>query len=76
MMKTQLLEKVNSPDPVPTGAHSQGGKAGLAIMVLVLTVALVGVPVFLYKRKKARKAAEQDALMEGQYEPAGAQSGV
>ena len=74
MMKTQLLEKVYSPDPLPTGAHSQGGKAGLAIMVLILTAALIGVPVVLYKKKKARKAAEQDALMEAQYEPARTQS--
>ena len=74
MMKNQLLEKVNSPDPLHTGAHYQGGKAGLAIMVLILTVALIGVPVVLYKKKKARKAAEQDALMEAHYEPARTQS--
>ena len=74
MMKTQLLEKVWAPDALPSGAHSQGGKAGLAIMVLVLTVALIGVPVVLYKKKKAKKAAEQDALMNAQYEPARTQS--
>lgn len=74
MMKTQLLEKVWAPDALPSGAHSQGGKAGLAIMVLVLTIALIGLPVVLYKKKKAKKAAEQDALMNAQYEPARTQS--
>ena len=68
MMKTQILEKAYRPDPSPTGAHSQGGKAGLAIMVLILATALIGVPVFLYKKKKARKAREADSLMAHQYE--------
>ena len=61
MMKTQILEKAYMPDPTPTGAHSQAGKAGLAIMVLVLATALIGVPVVMYKKKKARKAAEAEA---------------
>lgn len=74
MMKTHLLEKAYMPDPKPTGAHSQGGKAGLTIMVLVLVVGLIGVPVVLYKKKKARKAAENDALMSTQYEAARTQS--
>ena len=68
MMKTQILEKAYMPDPSPTGAHSQGGKAGLAIMVLVLATALIGVPVVMYKKKKARKAREADSLMNHQYE--------
>ena len=70
MMKTQILEKAYMPDPSPTGAHSQGGKAGLTIMVLVLAVGLIGVPVYLYKKKKAAKAAEADSLMAHQYEAA------
>ena len=64
MMKTQILDKSYMPDPTPTGAHSQGGKAGLTIMVLILAVALIGVPVVMYKKKKARKAAEAEAAEE------------
>jgi hypothetical protein len=70
MMKTQILAKAWAPEPNPSGAHSQGGKAGLAIMVLVIFIAAVVVPVMLWKQKKKRRAmgaAEADSLVRNEY---------
>ncbi|DBA78463.1 hypothetical protein WJX79_001206 [Trebouxia sp. C0005] len=70
MMKTQILAKEWAPEPKPSGAHSQGGKAGLAIMVLVIFVAAVVVPVMLWKQKKKKRAmaaAEADSLVKNEY---------
>lgn len=70
MMKTQILAKEWAPEPKPSGAHSQGGKAGLAIMVLVIFIAAVVVPVMLWKQKKRKRAlaaAEADSLVKNEY---------
>jgi hypothetical protein len=59
MMKTQILSKEWAPDPKPTGASSQGGKAGITLAVLFVFVAAVVVPVMIWKQKKRRRAAAQ-----------------
>ena len=67
MMRTQILAKEYAPEHKASGAHSQGGKAGLSIMVLVIVVVGVVVHVMKYKQKKRRRAAEAEALMGNQY---------
>ncbi|KAA6422589.1 MAG: hypothetical protein FRX49_07450 [Trebouxia sp. A1-2] len=59
MMKTQILSKEWAPEPKPTGAASQGGKAGITLAVLFVFVAAVVVPVMMWKQKKRRRAAAQ-----------------
>ena len=59
MMKTQILSKEWAPEPKPSGAHSQGGKAGITLAVLFVFVAAVVVPVMMWKQKKKRRAAAQ-----------------
>ena len=67
-MKTQILANAWAPEPKPSGVHSQGGKAGLAIMVLAIFIAAVVVPVMLWKQKrKAMAAAEADSLVRNEY---------
>ena len=65
-MKTQILSKKWAPEPKPTGAASQGGKAGITLAALFAFVALVVVPVMMWKQKKKRRAlqaAEADSLV-------------
>ena len=65
-MKTQLLSKSWAPEPKASGIHSQGGKAGIALAVLFVFVALVVAPVMVWKHKKKQKAAaaaERDGLV-------------
>ena len=71
MMKTQILSKGWAPEGKPTGAASQGGKAGLALMVLFIFVAAVVVPVMMWKQKKKRRAlaaAEAEALVNNEHQ--------
>ena len=71
MMKTQILTKKWAPEPKATGAASQGGKAGITLAALFVFVALIVVPVMLWKHKKKKRAmAEADAqsLVDNEYE--------
>ena len=70
MMKTQILSKEWAPEAKPTGAASQGGKAGLALMVLFIFVAAVVLPVMMWKQKKKRAlaAAEAEVLVNNEHQ--------
>ena len=66
MMKTQILQKEWAPEAKPSGAASQGGKAGITLAALFVFVAAVVVPVMMWKQKKKRRAlaaAEAEALV-------------
>ena len=59
MMKTQILQKEWAPEPKPSGVASQGGKAGITLAALFVFVALIVVPVMMWKQKKKRRALAQ-----------------
>ena len=70
MMKTQILSKEWAPEPKPTGAASQGGKAGITLAAMFVFVAVIVVPFMMYKQKKKRaalQAAEADSLVNNEY---------
>lgn len=71
MLKTQILSKVYQPESAGSGAHSQGGKAGITLAALLVFVCLIVVPVVMYKRKKKARQAEQEELVSNEVAQAG-----